>query len=758
MTEAVTIKRFIVLIIAALALTTAFIFIGRHLSEPSDGVRLEPGGDNFHSSGVTITVLNPQPGGFISGDVVTSIEGRSMEEWAQALFMWGGLRSDRQRGEQVSYTILRDGQSQEIRVILGDYPLGVVLRNNWGTILFAIVFLIVGAYVFIRRPDQQAGRILFLSAACIMSATTWSFGLHLGDFVTATGFWLFKITTLGFYTLFWISGFHFATIFPKPLPLIRKFPGIIPASYLAAFSFIVVWILNARGTAINTLDWLRLWVPAEGIAAGVFLGLAMIAFFRQYRINTSGATRQQIRWVVWGGILSGGGGLFLYILPGIIGGTAINPNLAGVIVLPFPLAIAVAILRHNLFEIDRLINRTLIYGALVVLAGSIYLLVVGAFGLFFQAQGNWIVSLVATGVVAILVLPLRDWLTRWVNRRMYGERDDPFEVLTRLGQRLESTLSVEAVLPTLVGTIAQTLKLPYVGLVIPSGNEMKIVASYGKPTPAVIPYPLINQGETVGQMLIARRSNDEEFTNREEKLLDSIVRHMGAAVHNVLLTADLQQSRQHLVTAQEEERRRLRRDLHDGLGPTLAAHMLKIGLARSQLERNPSLVDHTLGELEEQTEGILAEVRRLVYDLRPPLLDYYGLVGAIKACADPYNLDSDETKKLQVRVLAPVKTPALPAAIEVAVFRIVQEALNNVSKHAQATCCTIELEFNKEVTVKLSDNGRGFPDRYNPGVGITSMRERAVELGGRFQLRSSVEGGAEIIVRIPFQQIQEKES
>jgi two-component system, NarL family, sensor kinase len=746
---------FTILILAALVLVPAFVFLGSHLFGPSDGARLEPGGSALRSNGVEVTVLRSQPGGLETGDIVTAVDGRSLETWAQALFNPSADRPDWQHGETVRYTVDRSGQILELQVTLRRYPLQEVVRQNWGTILFAAVFQIIATFIFVRRPANYAGRILFLSASCILSATTWSFGLHLRDFITGSGFWLYKLTTLGAYSLFWITGFHFATIFPRPLPVIQRKPWLLPVGYILAFVTILTWILVSRTQAGSTLEWLQLWIPVEGVIAGLFLTLALVAFFTQFRIHKSGATRQQIRWVVWAALLSGGAGLLLYILPGITGGTAINPNLVGVIVLTFPLAFAVAILRYNLFEIDRLINRTLVYGALTVFSGSVYLLVVGTLAIFTQVQGNWFVSLVATGVVAILFHPMRETINRWVNRRMYGDRDEPFEVLARLGQRLETTLSPDTVLPTLVETIAQALKLPYVALSFDESGE-KPAASYGRPITSTQVYPLVNQGEVIGELLISRRAEDEDFTENEVRLLGSIARQAGAAVHTVRLAADLQRSRQRLVTAQEEERRRLRRDLHDGLGPTLAAHLLKIGLARSHVQRDAEKTDQYLEQLENETEDILAEVRRLVYNLRPPSLDQLGLSGAIHACAGDYNHPSGDAGQMRVQVRTPEKTPELPAAVEVAAYRIVQEAMTNAHRHSHATLCTIDLFIQDELHLSISDNGRGLGTKKITGIGLQSMRERAVELGGSFKIRESEAGGTKIYVTIPIRDFGEE--
>ncbi|HSR33126.1 MAG TPA: histidine kinase, partial [Anaerolineae bacterium] len=379
-----------------------------------------------------------------------------------------------------------------------------------------------------------------------------------------------------------------------------------------------------------------------------------------------------------------------------------------------PVSLAIAVTRYHLWDIDVLVNRTLVYTALTACVLGIYALVVGGVGALFHTQGNWLLTLVATGLVAVLFQSLRDRLQHGVNRLLYGHRDEPLEVLARLGQRMEDTFTPELVLPAMVETIALTLKLPYVAIAVQRGVALQAVESYGKPATTPQSYPLTYQGAVIGHLLVARRAPDEAFTASEERLLRNVARQAGTAVYSLQLTADLQRARQQIVTSREEERRRLRRDLHDGLGPSLAAQLLKVGSARALLADRPEMADKLLAEMETDIESTLADVRRIVYDLRPPALDQLGLVGAVRVYAEACESGEigDLHPNLAVRVEVPDALPPLPAAVEVAAYHIAREGLTNVVRHAQARHCTLRLAVdggeNGCLRLVIQDDGQGF--------------------------------------------------
>jgi signal transduction histidine kinase len=505
-----------------------------------------------------------------------------------------------------------------------------------------------------------------------------------------------------------------------------------------------------------------MWSLPVLVVAAVLPPLGIYAQVYRYRYMASTTERQQTKWAVfglglWMGYILISSGPFFYL-------ESLPPGAPRPWWTPFtalgwwlslnilPVTLAIAVLRYRLWDIDVVVNRTLVYGALTACVIAIYALLVGGIGALFQTQVDWLVALIATIIVAILFQPLRERLQSRVNRLLYGQRDEPFEVLAQLGRQLEASLSPEGALTNIVQTVAQTLKLPYVALVATgqSGTEMDI--AYGRPMPHTTSFALLHQNETVGQLLVAPRATDEPFSEAEMRLLRTIAQQAGTALHNVRLTADLRRSRRLLVTAREEERLRLRRDLHDGLGPTLAAHLLRIGSARELIAHDPQTTTQLLTQLEDGLEGTLEEIRRLVYGLRPPALDQLGLEGAVKACAADYERPSGNGQDgLHITVTTPDRLPPLPAAVEVAAYRILQEALHNVTRHANAIRCEVTLQAQKGMLwLEVRDNGRGLPTNGRNGVGLHSMKERAAELNGRCVIESLPNGGTRVVAELPL--------
>jgi two-component system, NarL family, sensor kinase len=395
----------------------------------------------------------------------------------------------------------------------------------------------------------------------------------------------------------------------------------------------------------------------------------------------------------------------------------------------------VAIQRYRLFDTRLAISRVLIYGSLSACVIAVYLAVAGTV----EAVASDLVSAPIAVLAAVLIaLPLRDLLARGANRLVYGYRDDPYGALVRLGQRLEDAAVPEDVLPAVARTVRDVLRIPYVDIEI-RGSRTTVGNRSGAPCETL---SLVFAGETIGVLTAEQREPGVPFTPAERTLLKGVSQQVAAAGHAVSLTQDLLRSRERLVAATEEERRRLRRDLHDGLGPGLAGVVLGLQRARRYVDADPANARKQLDELTVQTQQAIAEVRRLVYNLRPPALDELGLVGAL----------TEQARALgPITVLGPDLPMQLPAAVEVAAYRIALEAMTNTARHAAATEATVRVSLDGALNLEISDNGTGLPVAYRAGVGIRSMRERAAELGGHVSIEPRTTTGTLIRATIPLE-------
>ena len=409
--------------------------------------------------------------------------------------------------------------------------------------------------------------------------------------------------------------------------------------------------------------------------------------------------------------------------------------------------LAVALLRDELFDVELVLNRALVYGLLSIVVVACYILIVGYLSLLFQGSGNLWVSLVATGVVAALFQPLRARVQRLVNQLLYGQRAEPYAVLAELGGRLATSLAPDAVLPAIVEAVADALRLPYVAIALRQGDDETIAAAQGQAPTGVslTTFPLIYQGAEVGWLRVAPRAGESEMSADDRRLLAALAHQAGVAVHAVQLTNDLRRSREQLVSAREEERRRLRRDLHDGLGPALASQALTVDTVELLLSRDPAAAAALLREVKAQSQAAITEIRRVIYGLRPPALDDLGLVGALREQANRLVLS-----RAEIRIEAPEPLLPLPAAVEVAAYHIAQEALANVARHASARHCTVVLAVSDVLTLTVTDDGMGIPAARTAGVGLSSMRERTAELGGTLALETAMGGGTTVRATLPL--------
>ncbi|WP_160724296.1 GAF domain-containing sensor histidine kinase [Bacillus sp. USDA818B3_A] len=572
--------------------------------------------------------------------------------------------------------------------------------------------------------------------------------------------------------------FLFLLLFPKGRFVPRW-------TVLVFIPFCIVQIISflSAGTAFDLLNWSN---TGRLLYYLTMMGVTIFSQVFRYRKVSSSIEKQQTKWVVYGAVISLLGsviisGFFVYPV------FADNPisyiylsALLYMVVAIIPLTLVLAILRHRLWEIDPLVNRTILYGALTLTIILIYAGSVMYLGGLFKTKDNFVISMISTGVVAVLFSPLKERLQRIVNRLMKGRHDDPYTVLKELGDHLVQPLSQEEVLKEVAGTIKGALRLPFVGIFVRVKDEEKMAVAAGN-TEAIFDvhsFPIIHGGEELGTLMVSSRSQDETFSQEDLRLMDVLLRQSGVILQNVkmtwgmqLLANDLQESREKLVLAREEERLQIRRNLHDDLAPRLLSLSFNVAAAEQYVKKQPDKAVELLGELRSVIRTTVNEIRTMVHDLRPPTLDEFGLIGSIetrineirKTMGTNKTQENEEAAVLKIALEAPEQLPVLPAAVEVAAYRIITEALVNVVKHAQATECVVRISVHSEseLQIEVSDNGLGLPILLKPsisgGIGLKSIRERTAELGGQCFFEKLERGsGTRVRAIVPFLQREEK--
>jgi signal transduction histidine kinase len=633
---------------------------------------------------------------------------------------------------------------------------GILLRYGFSS-QFAVVFMLaseilftlvcagIAVVIFWRRSDDWMALLASLVLTMILIGLSLPVMAFAQSFATSRNLPLVDI----WYSLAFGLLLIFFYLFPA-----GKFSSRLT---LLLTGILIFW------TALEIFDpaWYPWYLPRRTyllvISAWVVTGILALAYRYRYHSNT--AQRQQIRWIVWGAAASALG-LMLQIIPQdfvFSGSTRVFYDfvlypLGQFFKLLLPVSISLAILHHRLWDIDLVINRVLVYGLLSALTMLGYLGTIFVLQALFNGVSSPVFSFLATGLVAILFEPLRQRLQRTVNRWMYGERDDPYAVLTRLAGALETTPTAGEILPTIARTIGQALKIPYVAILLDQNGEQRQVASFGMAVDHLLSFPLVYHGETIGVLQLARRAPDEEFSGADRRLIENIAHQAGAAAQTVRLNTDLLRSRAQIVNEREDERLRIRRDLHDELGPILASQGLKLAAVRQMLHTQPEKAERLVDDIIQQSQQTIADIRRLVHGLRPPALDQLGLVEAVRDLVLHNGGDELGGSSMDFDISAPESPlPRLPAAVEANAYRIVLEALANTARHAQAKYCAVKFEVEPDTfIIQIQDDGVGMPKEYRAGVGLRSMRARAEEIGGCLRVEPAQPHGTHITARLPL--------
>ncbi len=550
----------------------------------------------------------------------------------------------------------------------------------------------------------------------------------------------------------WIFLFLWLVLIAYLLPDGRPFTALWRRVILVGLLGAVLFLIGAAGDRAgfrqehDGREPPLAWLPhvLSGVLGLVGLVLVVLFFFgsavaiRNRLRGSAGVVRMQLLWLVWGALAVPLGLLLVWTNHFVLGDHAWLTDLTlTAISVSLPVAIAIAILRHHLFDIQVVLSRTLTYGALVLGVVTLYaLLLVVAERLGGNGNAG---GLLAVAVVAVAVNPAYSWLRQRVERWVYGYRSQPHQALRLLADRAEAA-GPESLGAAVTEAVAEALRVDRVW--IDADDREADDADDAATDDRVVRTPLWHRGERVGDLAVdvppGRRLSAADLS-----LLRDLARYAAVLVRSEGQAHLLRESRTRIVAGREEERRRLRQDLHDGVGPSLAAVVLKLNAAQSRADGPDRSA--LLAEARDEVRDAIAEVRRVVDDLRPPAIDEVGLVPAIRQRGAALSVG------LAVEVSGPDPMPELPAAVEVAAFRITSEAMANVARHAGATRCRVDVRVDGCLELTVADNGRGADGATERGVGWSSMRERAAELGGSCTITNRAEGGLLVRAVLPIE-------
>lgn len=610
-------------------------------------------------------------------------------------------------------------------------------------LLGGIMLTSLALYTFWQRPTAAgAGPLLLLGATFL--AIQISHVLPAGPAVQFDRLAFYAHSVFGyilFGALLGPSLLAFALQFPRPKAILVRHPWLGVAPF--AIGLLVAATLLSEQ------------VPLVGWLATVGMLIAALGcFLHAMRTQRDTLSRSQLQWAGYGLLV--GLMLMLLVMPAA-SGMVTHPLLARFMGAGFQLGFtvigltfAIAILRYQLFDLELVINRALVYAVLTAGIISGYMLVVGYLGWLFRTEGNLILSLIATILIAVGFAPAHQFVQRSVNRLLYGERDEPYRVLSQLGQQLETAAAPSVALGQAAVTLAHSLKLPYVAIVHHADHNSRVLAESGIAPAVVTHVPLTYAGALVGALIVAPRDPCSTLSRADQRLLTEVARPISVVAHAAALQQRLEQARLRLVTERGEARRQLGSDLHDRIGHQLAATTRQVEQVGQLIGKEHGSAHILLHEITQQLRNLSHEVRGLAHALFPPELALLGLVEAIRERTLAYSY-------LSIQLVMPPALPPLPAEVEVALYAITLEALTNIDKHANASRCEICLRLlghtadrEPHLELRISDDGDGLSADAVRGVGMLSMQARALEIGGTCQIDSRPGQGTWVRVHVPY--------
>jgi signal transduction histidine kinase len=643
----------------------------------------------------------------------------------------------------------------------GDWGSGAI--SDLGFVAAFGLFPVVGLLIALRRPGNRLAWVLLATGIAGFlpfeeyGAHALAVGLPLGDW------------SLGFASWTWVPVIGLAGIF---VPLL--FPdGHLPSrrwrwvARVAAAGMILtsLAILLAPGTLADSgYPNVRNPFGIEALATVIDLGFvflvtiplgiiaAAVSLVVRYR-RSDPTARLQIRWFRLAAIvvaIAYGIAMAVSFLEAPWVGWIQNVAIALFALLP--ISIGVAVLRYRLYDIDVVVRKTVVVGAIAAFLTIVYVAMVGGVGALVEGHATTVLSFVAAAVVAALFQPVLARARRLADRVVYGRRATPYEVLAQLGQNLGGTYAADDVVPRIAQVLGEGVGARRVRVLVSVGTAMRELAvwpddaEHEKPDDHVV--DVRDRGEVLGALAVTMPANDPIDPVRE-KLIDDLAAQAGLALRNVRLTTELQAkvdelsaAQKRIVTAQDQERRRLERNIHDGAQQQLVALAVKARLARSLVGRDDDKATELVEQIGAETQEALEDLRDLARGIYPPLLADKGLPAALEA----------QARKSPVPVeISPNGVGRYEEAVEAAVYFSILEALQNASKYADASSVHVRLgQRNGDLTFEVTDDGRGFDtETTSYGTGLQGIADRLRALDGRLEIRSASGSGTSVRGSVP---------
>jgi signal transduction histidine kinase len=616
----------------------------------------------------------------------------------------------------------------------------------------------LGTAVAQRRPGHPVGVVLLASAA--VGATVVATGAHVDAALAGA------VPTTGLAWSLWVNRWLWVLMAATPTALLLAFPGgrlpsprwrpVLPVCAAGVALFVAqsmgqpfaetfwraVPATNPLGDAAAHVSaalgpWPRVaFVLASGCGAAAVLGRLP---------GASEELRGRLLWVAVPGVF-----LPVALALSLVGGWEWAGAVEMVAGLAVSVTVAVVTFRHRMFDVDVALNRAVVYGLLMACLAGAYVAVVVVVSAAVE-QVSWLPGVAGAAVVAVSFGPLLHLLQRAADELLFGARRSPERVVGRILR--ESGLGAASAHPAgspehtretlgrAAAALRSSLRLPWVRL-----ECAGISVTRGEPRTAGECFPLRRGTRSVGVLEVGRRYDGERVSG-DDPALASAVAQLALTMDALLGAAELRHARDRMATARADERRRVHRDLHDGLGPTLAGVCLGLEGAEQLAGSDPAAAVASLPELRVHARQAVDDLRRLVDGLRPAELDELGLLDALR-----FRLGALAGHGgAQVRLRAPRELPGLPEQVELAAFRICLEAVTNVVRHAAARTCEVSLEpAGDRLLLEIRDDGRGL-GKATPHVGLRSMHERAHEAGGRLEIEAGERGGTRVLASLPLE-------